>query len=186
MKILLFHPLKSWYFHIYRNLKHFICSWWKPTKLHSAGWKFRKPSLEICLQIIKLTKIVLLLTFLCSVTVDFFSLEAYRDQDPSPDHSSGSESGSDSSHSRSQSPSSSGSSSSEEEGSRTESVHAPVPSSDAPQSRTSALCLRNISLRSGGRLLVLKFLQGWYRLGFENQEKDRELYFEPGKIDISK
>ncbi|XP_078373416.1 uncharacterized protein LOC144657012 isoform X2 [Oculina patagonica] len=76
--------------------------------------------------------------------------EAYRDQDPSPDHSSGSESGSESSRSRSQSPSSSGSSSSEE-GSRGESVHATAPSSEAPPStnRTSALCLRNISLRSG-------------------------------------
>lgn len=81
--------------------------------------------------------------FLCS--------EAYRSQEPSPDHSSGSESGSDSSRSRSQSPSSSGSSSSEE-GSKEDSVHGNAPSSEAPQSsnRSSALCLRNISARSGG------------------------------------
>ena len=77
----------------------------------------------------------------------FFYLEAYRDQEPSPDHSSDSESGSESSHSRSQSPSSSGSSSSEE-GSR----DGTAPLSEAPQSssRSSALCLRNISARSGG------------------------------------
>lgn len=96
----------------------------------------------------------------------FHSLEAYRDQDPSPDHSSGSESGSESSRSRSQSPSSSGSSSSEE-GSRGESVHGTAPSSEAPPStnRTSALCLRNISLRSGGRQMRLKslILQQSYR-----------------------
>lgn len=76
--------------------------------------------------------------------------KAYRDQEPSPDHSSGSESNSESSHSRSQSPSSSGSSSSEE-GSRDESVHGTAPSSEPPQgsNRSSALCLRNISARSG-------------------------------------
>ena len=87
----------------------------------------------------------------CKLWVYFFpSLEAYRDQEPSPDHSSGSESDSESSRSRSRSPSSSGSSSSEE-GSRGDSGHGAAPSSEAPQNRTSALCLRNISLRSGGR-----------------------------------
>ena len=112
-----------------------------------------KPCLEIYPHINqpRLRRFVIVFTTVLTVDYSFHSLEAYRDQDPSPDHSSGSESGSESSHSRSQSPSSSGSSSSEEEGSRTESVHAPAPSSEAPQSRTSALCLRNISLRSGGR-----------------------------------
>ena len=80
----------------------------------------------------------------------FLFLEAYRDQEPSADHSSGSESDTESSQSRSQSPSSSGSSSSEE-GSRDENVRRVVSVPDAPQAnRSSALCLRNISIRSGG------------------------------------
>lgn len=83
-------------------------------------------------------------------TVNCFFLEAYRDQEPSADHSSGSESDTESSQSRSQSPSSSGSSSSEE-GSRDENVRRVASVPDAPQAnRSSALCLRNISIRSGG------------------------------------
>ena len=88
-----------------------------------------------------------------TTSIIILCLEAYRDQEPSPDRTSSSESGSESSHSGSQSASSSGSSSSEED-SRAGSAHGnAAPPAEVPQStnRTSALCLRNISLRSGGR-----------------------------------
>ena len=91
------------------------------------------------------------LTVLCNPWNLCF-LEAYRDQEPSPDHSSGSESGSESS--GSQSASSSGSSSSSEEASREGSVHGALPPPEPPQGliRSSSLCLRNILARSGGRV----------------------------------
>ena len=88
-------------------------------------------------------------------------LEAYRDQEPSPDHSSGSESGSESS--GSQSASSSGSSSSSEEASREGSVHGAPPPPEPPQGliRSSSLCLRNILARSGGRVAFFFPGGGW-------------------------
>lgn len=133
----------------------------KIQNLRAENWKHHNISFEFVPEIIVLdemkkacclfTRRYRGLTLLCNPWNLCF-LEAYRDQEPSPDHSSGSESGSESS--GSQSPSSSGSSSSSEEGSREGSVHGALPPPEPPQSliRSSSLCLRNILARSGGRV----------------------------------
>ena len=123
----------------------FVDSWqWSVRVGKSCAFALKKEN-EVWPNVNKTTSIIIL------------CLEAYRDQEPSPDRTSGSESGSESSHSGSQSASSSGSSSSEED-SRAGSAHGnAAPPAEVPQStnRTSALCLRNISLRSGGRYEVI-------------------------------